>query len=257
MNFTVIIPARYGSSRFPGKPLEMIGDKAMICHVIDRARESLASRIVVATDDERIASVVKAYEAEVMLTSSNHPSGTDRLNEVAVRMSMSVDDIIVNVQGDEPLIAPENINQVALNLFDHPDCAVATLCEPINLVDEFFSPNIVKVIPDINNRALYFSRAPIPWDRDNFSVDRPDTLSKSNQALRHLGIYAYRVSALKEFVVWPMSNLENIEKLEQLRFLENGRHIHVEVASKPGAPGVDTLEDLNKVRYILETNHGN
>ena len=251
MKFSVIIPARYASSRFPGKPLELIGKKAMICHVIDRARESLASQIVVATDDERIASVVRAYDCQAVMTFAHHPSGTDRLHEVAQQLAMGGEEIIVNVQGDEPLIAFENINQVANNLHQNMHCAVATLCEPIAQVTDFFNPNVVKVIPDLNNVALYFSRAPIPWDRDYFVQGQPEQLAEGFQATRHLGIYAYRVSALQDFVAWPVSGLENIEKLEQLRFLEHGHKIHVQTALKPGAPGVDTQEDLNRVRQLL------
>lgn len=250
MSFHVIIPARYASSRFPGKPLAPIAGKPMICHVIDRAQESSAESIHVATDDQRIVDVVVDYGAKAILTSDEHPSGTDRLQESVAQLGLSDDAIVVNVQGDEPLISHSVIDQVAGNLARHTECTVATLGEPIDSKDDLFNPNIVKAVFRDNGIALYFSRAPIPWDRDALARQSEDYQTTSLHR-RHLGIYAYRVKALNDFVTWPEGHLEMLEKLEQLRFIENGQQIHIDQAVVAGAPGVDTPDDLKRVEQML------
>ncbi len=252
MKFYVVIPARYASTRLPAKPLKLIAGKTMIQHVYERASQSDAATVIIATDDIRIESVAKAFGATVCITKATHNSGTDRLQEVAQQLNLQPDDIIVNVQGDEPLIPPQVINQVARNLSENGFFSMATLSEPIHSLEDFRNPNIVKVVKDINGKALYFSRAPIPWPRDHFT--KPDVvgLPESFPAQRHIGIYAYRVSLLNAFVTWPQADLEKIESLEQLRVLANGHAIHIQEACMAVPGGVDTEEDLNRVRKILE-----
>jgi 3-deoxy-manno-octulosonate cytidylyltransferase (CMP-KDO synthetase) len=264
--FSIIIPARYASSRLPGKMLADIAGKPMIQHVYERAQASHAERVAVATDDERIAIAVKSFGGTVYMTAADHQSGTDRLQETATLMGMSDSAIVVNIQGDEPLIPPEVVNQVAANLASDTQASVATLCEKIGDIATFHDPNAVKVVCDAHNRALYFSRAPIPWPRDAFSGnDFTGNESTSNEssserdipqsrvmAWRHIGIYAYRVKLLHDFVHWPVAPLENLEKLEQLRVLWQGHSIHVEQACVPVPAGVDTAEDLARVRKRLE-----
>jgi len=255
MSFTVVIPARYASSRLPGKPLAMIAGKPMIQHVCERAQESRASRVVVATDDQRIEASCQAFGAEVVMTSPHHASGTDRLEEVAGKLGLDPDHRVVNVQGDEPLIPPALINQVADNLDYFPEASIATLCERIHDARQVFNPNVVKVVFDSRGMAHYFSRAPIPWARDfwpaNASVADVD-LPEGIGYFRHIGIYGYRASVLSQFVSWPPAPTEQVEALEQLRALYNGAHIHVDIADRPPAPGVDTEEDLARVRALIE-----
>lgn len=255
MSFTVVIPARYASSRLPGKPLAMIAGKPMIQHVCERANESRASRVVVATDDARIEEACLGFGAEVIMTSPHHASGTDRLEEVARKLQLDPDHRVVNVQGDEPLIPPELINQVADNLEQYQEAAIATLCERIHDARQVFNPNVVKVVFDARGMAHYFSRAPIPWARDFWpagaatqDVDLPDGIGY----FRHIGIYGYRASVLSEFVTWLPAPTERGESLEQLRALYNGALIHVDVADRPPAPGVDTEEDLARLRALME-----
>ncbi len=250
MSFSVVIPARYASTRLPGKPLRDLAGKIMIQRVYERAQRSDAERVVVATDDKRIADAVTAFGGEVCLTSEQHPSGTDRLQEVADKLGFDDDHIVVNVQGDEPLIPPEVIDQVASNLAQVSAAGVATLCEPITSAQDFLNPNAVKVVVDENDMAQYFSRAPIPWPRDHFALDS-DTLPEGFEAARHIGIYAYRVARLAEFVQWPAAPTEAVEALEQLRFLWHGVPVHVgkAIAQVPG--GVDTREDLKRVIGLL------
>ena len=249
MKFVVIIPARYSSSRLPGKPLKDICGENMITRVARKALSSSASRVIVATDNELVATGVSLEGVEVCMTDSNHNSGTERLAEVCRKLNLSHDTIVVNVQGDEPLIPPELINQVASDLNDNT-AQMATLCVPITDQTEIFNTNSVKVITNKLGNAIYFSRAPIPFDRDNFNKDEP---TQYGIHYRHLGIYAYRAGFLQEFVNWESSTLEDIEKLEQLRALYNGANIHVSVDSIVPPPGVDTAEDLEKViAYIKE-----
>ncbi|MCW8885113.1 MAG: 3-deoxy-manno-octulosonate cytidylyltransferase [Motiliproteus sp.] len=251
MAFTVIIPARYASSRLPGKPLMDIAGKTMLQHVYERASLSEAERVIIATDDERIEQAARKFGAEVCMTSENHPSGTDRLQEVVTLLGLYSDDIVVNVQGDEPLIPPRIINQVAHNLAAEPMASIATLSEPIEDIDSLLNPNVVKVVSDDNGRALYFSRAPIPWPRDQYQAGGLKTLPSDYDYQRHIGIYAYRVKLLNDFVRWPPCDLERTECLEQLRAMWNGAHIQVAPADEAPPPGVDTEEDLERVRSLL------
>jgi len=249
--FSIVIPARYASTRLPGKPLLDIAGKPMIQRVYEQASMVGAEKVVVATDDSRICDVVASFGGQVIMTSANHPSGTDRLQEVAERCKLDGDSIVVNVQGDEPLIPPGVIAQVAQNIESHPEAAVATLSEPIESEDDFRNPNIVKVVIDQNGLALYFSRAPIPWPRDHFQQGKPG-LPNGLIPQRHLGIYAYRVNQLNSFVTWPPAPLEKLECLEQLRFLHHGSRIHVQQACEPVPGGVDTPEDLQQVVELIE-----
>ncbi len=252
MSFSVVIPARYASSRFLGKPLADLAGKPMLQHVYERACESEAVRVIIATDDERIAHVAQNFGAEVCMTSGDHPSGTDRLQEVVHKLGFYADDIVVNVQGDEPLIPPRIINQVAHNLMALPMAGIATLSEPIETVDALLNPNVVKVVTDHQGMALYFSRAPIPWPRDSFmsEVGR-STMPEGFSWQRHIGLYAYRVKLLNDFVRWPPAPLEQTECLEQLRALWNGVGIHVDAADETPPAGVDTPEDLERIRQLL------
>jgi 3-deoxy-manno-octulosonate cytidylyltransferase (CMP-KDO synthetase) len=253
MSFYVVIPARYASTRLPAKPLKDIAGKPMIQHVYECACESAAREVIIATDDARIEAAVTAFGGKVCMTSPSHNSGTDRLQEVARQLGLKGDDIVVNVQGDEPLIPPAVINQVAENLAQAREASVATLSEPIHSLDDFRNPNIVKVVADKNGRALYFSRASIPWPRDHFAAPTVQGLPDGFPAQRHIGIYAYRVALLNRFVGWPQSQLEQIESLEQLRVLWQGETIHVAEACAPVPGGVDTEADLQRVKQLLES----
>ncbi|WP_281646957.1 3-deoxy-manno-octulosonate cytidylyltransferase [Parendozoicomonas sp. Alg238-R29] len=249
MSYTVIIPARFASTRLPGKPLADIGGKPMIQHVWEQASRSQASRIIIATDDEQVQGVAVRFGAEVCMTRADHPTGTDRLQEVVSKYGFSEDDIVVNVQGDEPLVPPAVIDQVAENLKACVQASVATLSHPVTEANELFDPNAVKVVSDLTGLALYFSRAPMPWDRDHFAASR-DTVGNSALHQRHLGIYAYRVGLLNRFVTWGESPLEVTERLEQLRILWNGDRIHVAEACEAPPAGVDTEADLERVRTV-------
>jgi 3-deoxy-manno-octulosonate cytidylyltransferase (CMP-KDO synthetase) len=244
VNFTVVIPARFQSTRLPGKPLLEIAGRPMLHHVIVRGQESQADAVYVATDDERIVASCREQGYPVLMTATEHQSGTDRIEEVARQLGLADDAIIVNVQGDEPLIPPAVINQVAADLMAHPDAGICTLYERISGRDNVLNPNQVKVVTDHAGYALYFSRAPIPYPRDN-----PD--GELTGYKRHVGIYAYRVGFLHDFVTWPRSPLESTEQLEQLRALNNGVRIHVQEACEPMPAGVDTPEDLEHVRALL------
>lgn len=252
MSYTVVIPARYASTRLPGKPLADIAGKPMIEHVYDRACESHASRVIVATDDPRIEAACRAFGAEVVMTSADHASGTDRLEEVARLMNFGPDERVVNVQGDEPLMPPELIDQVAANLEAHPDAAIATLCERTSVVGQVFNPNVVKVVFDHRGMAHYFSRAPIPWARDAWQGESAQKqIPEGVGYYRHIGIYGYRVSLLQSFVTWPPAPTEITESLEQLRALYNGARIHVEEACQVPPSGVDTQQDLERLRQYM------
>lgn len=248
--FTVVIPARFASSRLPGKPLQDIAGKPMIQHVWEQAQKSSAQRVVVATDDPRIVEACQGFGAEVVMTCVGHNSGTDRLAEVAGQLGLDGDAIVVNVQGDEPLIPPIIIDQVATNLAANPQAGIATLAEPIEDVQALFNPNVVKVVTDKQGLALTFSRAPLAWARDAFAKSR-DELPEGVPYRRHIGIYAYRVGFLHDFVGWGPCWLEDTECLEQLRALWNGVRIHVADALEAPAAGVDTAEDLERVRRLL------
>lgn len=248
MSFVVIIPARYASTRLPGKPLVDINGKPMVVHVLERARESGAERIIVATDNEEVMAAVQAVGGEVCMTRADHQSGTERLAEVVEKCGFSDETVIVNVQGDEPMIPPAIIRQVADNLAARRDVGMATLAVPVESAEEAFNPNAVKVVMDAQGYALYFSRATIPWDRDRFAASR-ETIGDS--FLRHIGIYGYRAGFIRRYVSWQTSPLEQIEMLEQLRVLWYGEKIHVDVASVVPGTGVDTPEDLERVRQAM------
>ncbi len=255
MSFSVVIPARYSSSRLPGKPLLDIAGKPMIQHVYEKACLSDAQEVVIATDDSRIKAVCEGFGAKVVMTSPDHPSGTDRLEEVVSKLGYYLDDIVVNVQGDEPLIPPRIINQVAHNLAAEQEASIATLCENINDIQGVLNPNSVKVVFDEKGLACYFSRAPIPWARDHFTslADAEACgMPEGVNYYRHIGIYAYRVKFLKSYVKWEPCPLEMAECLEQLRALWNGEKIHVALADEQPPAGVDTQEDLDRVRQIIQ-----
>ena len=251
MSFSVVIPARHGSTRLPGKPLLEIAGKPMVQWVWERARRSDAGQVIIATDDRRIRDAGAAFGAEVCMTSAEHPSGTDRLQEVAMQMGWDAEHIVVNVQGDEPLIPPALINQVATDLGANPEAGIATLCETIDELAELRKPNAVKAVCDREGMALYFSRATIPWPRDAFSGD-PANMPRGRW-WRHIGIYAYRTAFLHRYVAWEPAPVEQLEQLEQLRALYNGERIHVAAACERVPAGVDTAEDLDAVRRRLET----
>ncbi len=252
MSFIVVIPARYASTRLPGKPLRDIAGLPMIQHVWQQARESSAAKVVIATDDSRIQAAAKEFGAEVCMTRADHVSGTDRLQEVAQTLGLGDDQLVVNVQGDEPLIPPAVIDQVAGNLARNRQAGVATLCEPLTVVDDFHNPNVVKLVANDQGMAQYFSRAPIPWPRDHFQQQQSG-MPEGCIARRHIGIYAYRVAQLNHFVGWPVAALERFESLEQLRFIANGVGIHVADAVEAVPGGVDTEQDLESVINIIKT----
>ena len=244
MSFIVVIPARFAATRLPGKPLLDIAGKPMLQHVYERALGSAASAVYIATDDERIRDAALHFTQNVCMTRDTHLSGTDRIQEVAMQLGLTEDAIIVNVQGDEPLIPPAAINQVARNLLVHEDAGIASLYEDIDSSHEFQNPNAVKVVTDLHGHALYFSRSPIPWC--NPANPAPLVYGK-----RHIGIYAYRVGTLNRYVTWPQVPLEIAERLEQLRAMSHGVRIHMDRAADKIPPGVDTQADLDAVRAFL------
>jgi 3-deoxy-manno-octulosonate cytidylyltransferase (CMP-KDO synthetase) len=250
MSFSVVIPARYGSTRLPGKPLLDIAGKPMVQRVWEQAAKSEALEVLIATDDKRIAEAAEKFGARVCMTSPDHLSGTDRLQEVAAQMAWEDDHIVVNVQGDEPLIPPALINQVALNLANHAQAGIATLCEDIQTLEELVNPNTVKVVTDVRGMALYFSRATIPWPREDF-MQEATRMPQGGGWSRHIGIYAYRTEFLRRYVTWQPAPLEQLEQLEQLRALFNGVGIHVARALESVPGGVDTEQDLEAVRALL------
>lgn len=250
MSFIAVIPARAASTRLPDKPLLDIAGKPMVVRTAEQAALSGASRVVVATDDARIQLAVQQHGFEALLTRADHATGTDRLAEVAGQLALEPNAIVVNVQGDEPLIDPELINQVAQLLAMQPDAAIATCATPIRDAGSLFNPNIVKVVCTQAQRALYFSRAPVPWARDALA-DGGRHLAPGIPALHHIGLYAYRVEFLKQFSSMPAGPLETYESLEQLRALENGYSIAVHVTIAHPAAGVDTAEDLARVRQAF------
>lgn len=249
--FKVVIPARYASTRLPGKPLLPIAGKPMIAHVCARARQAGAQEVVVATDDDRIYKAVTALGIKAVMTSPEHQSGTERINEAAIICGWQTQDIVVNVQGDEPLIEPELIRELAAVLASQQQAGVATLAAKITGPDEIFNPNAVKVVLDKDGYALYFSRAPIPWDRDGFSREAK-LISPSIPYYRHVGMYAYTGGFLRRYCSWEPSALEAVEALEQLRILWHGGSILVKVIDEAPPAGVDTAEDLARVEGYLQ-----
>jgi 3-deoxy-manno-octulosonate cytidylyltransferase (CMP-KDO synthetase) len=258
IDFVVAIPARFGSTRLPGKPLLPIAGEPMIAHVVRRALEAGARQVVVATDDSRIADAVAGLGIEVCMTAASHASGTDRLAEAAERLGWSGATIVVNLQGDEPRAPPAAIRALAAALADG-DAPIATLAVPLDGAGPLFDPNCVKLVRDGRGRALYFSRAPIPWPRDAFAADRSRLPAVAGEGegegegwLRHIGMYAYRAEALRRFAALPPGRLERIEALEQLRALEAGWPIAVALSPVAIPAGVDTADDLERVRAELE-----
>ena len=249
MNFVVIVPARLASTRLPRKPLADIGGAPMVVRVAQRAQASGAERVVVAADDDEVVAACRAHGVEAILTSTRHETGTDRLAEAAAALGLEPDRIVVNVQGDEPLLPARVIDDVARTLDRHADCDIATAAHPITDAAEFFNPNVVKVVTDRGGRALYFSRAPIPWARDAFATAR-DTLPTTLPARRHVGLYAYRVAFLQRFPRLEADALESTERLEQLRALAHGFRIAVLDLDGALPPGVDTPADLDAVRAL-------
>ncbi len=246
MSFIVVIPARYASTRLPGKPLLEIAGKPMLQHVYERALASAAAAVYIATDDERVREAALRFTDNVCMTSTEHQSGTDRIQEVAAQLGLAEDAVVVNVQGDEPLIPPAAINQVAESLRLNPSAGIASLFETIHSEAEFNNPNVVKVVTDLEGYAHYFSRAAIPFTREI------SERGQANFGKRHIGIYAYRVETLNRYVKWSQVPLEVAERLEQLRAMGHGVRIHMQEAVEKMPAGVDTQEDLDAVRAILE-----
>ncbi|WP_432785159.1 3-deoxy-manno-octulosonate cytidylyltransferase [Oligella sp. MSHR50489EDL] len=249
-DFIAVVPARAASTRLPGKMLADIAGTPMVVHTARRAAASQAKAVYIATDDKEIFDVVTAHGFQALMTDTAHPSGTDRLAEVVQQLALSPDTLLVNVQGDEPLIDPALINQVAATLASNPDASIATAAYPIHDLEKLFNPNVVKVVLTQSAEALYFSRAPIPWARDSFKVE-PKALPDRMQAYHHIGLYAYRAHFLSVFPKLSPGALEQLESLEQLRALENGYKIQVMITDSAPAPGVDSAEDLEIVRKFF------
>lgn len=247
MNTVLVIPARYASTRLPGKPLRLLAGKPLIQHVHERALAAGFSSVLVATDDERIQAVCEGFGAQVAMTATTHETGSDRLAEVVQQQGWTDDTVVVNLQGDEPLTPVANLYHLAANMAKFPEASIATLATPITEIDELFDPNVVKVVRDERGMALYFSRAPVPFQRDAGTA-------VADYALRHIGMYAYRVGFLRVFTRLAMSMPERLEKLEQLRALSNGYRIHVDIAAEIPGLGVDTEADLYKVEAQLLKN---
>jgi 3-deoxy-manno-octulosonate cytidylyltransferase (CMP-KDO synthetase) len=250
MRFTVLIPARLASSRLPDKPLADIAGLPMVVRVALAAGRSAAARVVVAADAQSIVDACLAHGTEALLTRADHPSGSDRLAEACEQLGLDGDDLVVNLQGDEPLIAPQMIDACAALLRQRPDCVMATVAHTIDDVAEFNNPNVVKVVLDAAGRALYFSRAPMPWWRDGFAGGVTQ-LPRHPAPLRHVGLYAYRAGFLRRFPSLSVAPLETLESLEQLRVLWHGERIAVHVSEQRPGPGVDTPEDLARVRALF------
>jgi 3-deoxy-manno-octulosonate cytidylyltransferase (CMP-KDO synthetase) len=248
MGFIVLIPARLASTRLPGKPLADIGGAPMVVRVAQRAAAAGAERVVVAADDTRIVDACNAHGIEALSTRSDHASGSDRLAEACERLGLDGDTIVVNVQGDEPLIDPQLVRDCAALLQQRPDCVMSTAAHPIDAIADYLDPNIVKVVLDARGDALYFSRAPIPWRRDGGSATQPALPEPA--ALRHVGLYGYRAGFLRTFPDLPATDLERTEALEQLRVLWHGHRIAVLVSRAAPGLGVDTPEDLERVRRL-------
>jgi len=253
MKFHIAIPARFGSSRLPGKPLLELAGKPMIQHVYERALESNVGEVVVATDDERVRLAAEDFGAEVCMTATTHRSGSDRLAEVAEQRGWDDDDIVVNLQGDEPLTPASVLKQVADDLASRPEASIATLCTPIHSATQLFDPHVVKVARDAKGYALYFSRAAIPWERDAFDVEAHPEVKA---CYRHIGLYAYRVGFLRRFTELEPCTLEMLEQLEQLRALYHGEKIYVGEALEVPGHGVDTPEDAKTVEALLLARQG-
>ncbi len=252
MSFYVVVPARYASSRLPGKVLADLCGKPMVVRVVRRAKGSLAREVIVATDHMMIADAVKKFGHTTVMTRNDHASGTDRIVEVAEKLKWADDEIVVNVQGDEPMIDPKLIDRVAAALIEHPEADIATASHAIRDAEELFNPSAVKVVTDAEGRAMLFSRAPIPYARDAFAQSK-DVLPENYPAQRHIGLYAYRVGFLKRYASLAPSPLEQVEQLEQLRAMWHGCEIRVVKDVAPPASGVDTPEDLDRMRRYFNS----
>ena len=254
MGFHVIIPARYASKRLPGKVLLDIKGKPMLQHVYEQAKDSGAESVTIATDHKLVAEAAAGFNAPICMTSSAHTSGTERLSEAVEALDFEDDEIVVCVQADEPLIPPALILNLAEDLKEHSTVKVTTLCEPLRSADELFNPDVVKVILNHRGHAIYFSRAPIPWDREAFrDQDSRDKVELSQGYHRHIGLYAYRVGFLRKYMDWSPCALEKIEMAEQLRIIWNGGRIYVRILNKSCPGGVDNQEDLDRVRNLLKS----
>jgi 3-deoxy-manno-octulosonate cytidylyltransferase (CMP-KDO synthetase) len=252
VSFTVLIPARLASSRLPDKPLADIAGRPMVVHVAERAARSGAGAVVVAADDARTVAACAAHGVHAILTRADHATGSDRLAEACAQLGLDGDAMVVNVQGDEPLIEPALIDACAALLAERPECVMATAAHPIDSVAEFANPNVVKVVCDARGRALTFSRAPLPWWRDGYAGGLGTAPALADPPpLRHIGLYAYRAGFLRRYPALPACPLEAIESLEQLRVLWHGERIAVHVSALRPGPGVDTPEDLARVRALL------
>ena len=249
--FRIVVPARYASTRLPGKPLADIAGKPMIVRVAEAARRSAAMGVWVATDDQRVADAVRRHGYDVVMTRGDHPSGTDRIAEVAGQLGWGDGDVVVNVQGDEPLLDPALIEAVARALEEDSEAVMSTASHPLISSGDYFNPNVVKVVCDARGRAMYFSRAPIPWDRDRLA-ENPAMMPTGLPAQRHIGLYAYRAGFLRRYGGLAPSPLERCESLEQLRVLWHGHPIRVVSVAHPPAAGVDTAEDLERVRRLFD-----
>ena len=251
MSFRIIIPSRFASTRLSGKPLRDICGKPMIERVIEQAKKSEAEEVIVATDEQKIADAIAHLDIRVCMTHENHQSGTERLSEVIEQLGFDDEQILINLQGDEPMMPAICLNQVGQALEQDNSVKMATLCTPLTDIDELFDPHAVKVVRDINNFALYFTRAAVPWSRDCFN-DAPRKMPPSQEYQRHIGLYGYRAGFIKQYLEWQSSDIEKTESLEQLRVLYYGEKIKVITAATPPGPGVDTLDDLNRVCELLE-----
>jgi len=248
MSFRVIIPVRYNSYRLPGKPLIEIADKPMIQHAYECAIESGADSVVIATDDLRVKKAAESFGADVCMTSLDHRSGTERLSEAIVALGYEDEEVVVNLPSDNPLMPPDVIHQVAKELMDHDNIKMATLCQKIVDADQLFNPDIVKVVLNKRGNALYFSRAPIAWERGIFNTKK----DIEGTHYRHIGIYAYRINFLQEYVKWSSCDIEDMERLEQLRVLRNGGRIRVAIAKKPVPFSIETKDDVKRVHTVLK-----
>ncbi len=250
MSFRIVIPARFASTRLPGKPLREICGKPMIVHVIERAKRSNAEEVIVATDSTEIVEALSQQDVRVCLTREDHQSGTERLSEVIEQLGFDDEQILINLQGDEPMMPAVCLNQVGQALEQDKSLKMATLCTPLTDIEELFDPHAVKVVRDINDFALYFTRAAVPWSRECFN-ESPRELPKSQEYQRHIGLYGYRAGFIRQYLNWESSDIEKTESLEQLRVLYYGEKIKVITAETPPGPGVDTVEDLNRVCELL------
>ena len=250
MSFSIVIPARFASSRLPGKPLRDICGKPMIARVIEQAKKSHAEDVIVATDSKEVADAISELDVQVCMTHEDHQSGTERLSEVITQLGFDDDKILINLQGDEPLMPSVCLNQIGLALEEDNNIKMATLCTPLSDIKELFNPHAVKVVRDINDFALYFTRAAAPWSRDCFN-ETPREMPTDQNYQRHIGLYGYRAGFIRQYLEWQPSDIEKTESLEQLRVLYYGERIKVITAEIPPGPGVDTQEDLDVVCEIF------